>query len=865
MLRIRLFGGPVILGEDGPFAGPAAQRHRLALIALLSAAHPGAVTRDKVMAQLWPERGDSSARNLLNQAIHALRKALGEEALQSSGESIHLTAESVDCDLLQFRGALREDDCEGAVALYTAPFLDGFFIPKNPQFERWADSERKRCAEEYGEALEALAEAAVEAGDLPAGIRWLRRLAAEKPYNSEITLRLMHALAAAGDPADAVQQARMHEMRLKDDLEAEPAPEVAAFAERVRTSGGTGSAVRVPPMAGAGPPGATPAEPWPPSALSGTGTAGPPPGKMRRGLVPGGLAAFALAAMVPLAWLAARPNPEPAEADRSRGDATRAIAVLPFEDLSPDGQDDLGFVTGIHSSLVTALSGVESLTVISRASVLPYGPRSMPLRQIGEELQVDVILEGGVQRLGDQVRIDVQLSEASTGTLLWANSYARELRVRDLFTVQAEITERVVASLEASMTTTERLRIAAPSTNAITAYQYYHQALEASDGTRAGNYEAERLLRLALSIDPEYAPAWASLANHYGWRPPYFGVPISAWDSARAYAKRALEIDPGSADAYEALALTYGHQGQIARQERAAREALRLNPNSALARRRLAETKREQGDYAEALRLHRDAVRLSPNHLRYRTWVGHVYSDLENPEEAERWYRSVLALRPGYLHGLLGLAFIGVQLERPDSALHFADLLARRYPDVAFALAGSAMVAHYLRDFERSAEYAARAMGLAEPGTPVREVHTLLATTVLGYAHLRAGDPAADSLFDQSLVFLNQMIARGADSPRWPYEIALIHAARGESEEALSWLATAYERGFRWAWMLDREPMLDPVRHDVRFQGLAAQARAEVERAARDVITGGSGRPVSSPEDPDTSSVDRLRESARAG
>ena len=837
MLRAQLFGGPMILGEDGAFAGPAAQRHRLALIALLAAAHPGAISREKAMAHLWPERDTSSARNLLNQAIHALRRAFGDDALRTTGESIHLAAESVDCDLLRFRRALLEDDCERAVALYTAPFLDGFFIPNSPQFERWTDSERKRCAEEYREALEALADAAIEAGDLTAGVRWLRRLAADNPYSSEITLRLMHTLAAAGDPAGAVQQARTHELLLKNDLEAEPAPEVAAFAERARTGGVTSSAGRIPPMARGGATGPSPQAPSPSPARSGTATAGPPR-KVRTGLLNGALAAVALAAIVPLAWLAARPNADRSEGDRSRGESTPAIAVLPFENLSADSQDNLGFVTGIHSSLVTALSGVESLTVISRASVLPYAPGSRPLRQIGEELQVDVILEGGVQRSGDQVRIDVQLSEASTGTLLWADSYARELRVRNLFAVQSEITERVVASLEASLTTTERLRIAAPSTNALTAYQYYHQALDASDGTRAGNYEAERLLRRALGIDSEFAPAWAGLASHYGWRPPYFGVPISEWDSARAYANRALEIDPGSADAYEALAVIYGHQGQIGRQERAAREALRLNPNSSLARRRLAETKREQGDFAGALRLHRDAVRLSPNHLRYRTWVGHVYLDLGNPEEAERWYRSVLALRPEYLHGLLGLAFIGVQVGRPDSALHFADRLAQRYPDVAFALAGSAMVAHYLRDFERSAEYSAQAMALAEPGAPVREVHTLLATTVLGYAHLRAGDPAADSLFGQSLIFLNQMIARGADSPRWPYEIALIHAARGDSEGALSWLATAYDRGFRWAWMLDREPMLDAVRHDVRFQGLAAQARAEVERAGREAVSG---------------------------
>jgi TolB-like protein len=354
----------------------------------------------------------------------------------------------------------------------------------------------------------------------------------------------------------------------------------------------------------------------------------------------------------------------PGESQACRG---RAIAVLPFENLS-GSDNDATLANGIHSDLITALSGIGALCVVSRAAVSPYREQNKPLRQIGEELNVDVLLEGSVQRLSDRLRVNVQLSDARTGRLAWADSYERELTVASIFVIQKQISERITASLAASLTTAERQRLGMPSTSDLSAYQYYHKAVETYAGTRAGNEEEERLLRMALHADPRFAPAWARLASNYGWRAPYLGYPISAWDSALAYHERALAIDPDLSGAYAVLALIEGHQGFLDRQERAAREAFRRDPSADFALRRLAESYREGGNFLEALRWHREALNRSPNALHHRTWIAYTYADLGEYDEAERWYRSIFQLEPEYHNALQGAALLNLavdELTRP--------------------------------------------------------------------------------------------------------------------------------------------------------------------------------------------------------
>ncbi|HEV2149476.1 MAG TPA: winged helix-turn-helix domain-containing protein, partial [Longimicrobiaceae bacterium] len=194
MLSLKLFGGASLVNAEGPVAGPAAQRHRLALLALLATAPEGKASRDRLIGHLWPESDDAAARRLLNVALHALRKQLGEDALVSLGDDVQLRSAVVHSDVGRFRAALEAGDRRVAAELYAGPFLNGFHLGGAGEFDRWAEGVRDGLARAYLEVLEALAEDAAAAGDPRAAVAWWRRLAAEEPLNARVALRLMEAL-----------------------------------------------------------------------------------------------------------------------------------------------------------------------------------------------------------------------------------------------------------------------------------------------------------------------------------------------------------------------------------------------------------------------------------------------------------------------------------------------------------------------------------------------------------------------------------------------------------------------------------------------------------------------------------------------
>ena len=234
MPAVVLLGGATLSAEGHPLAGPATQRHRLALLALLALAHPRAVSRDRLAAYLWPERDEAHARNLLKQAVHALRKALGEGSVRSSADELLLDASAVACDVVEFEALLDAGDPEGAVSLYGGPLLDGFHLRGAVELEHRISAERDRLRRRHVQALEMLAERATVRREWRAAAEWWRRVAIEEPYNGLVTVRYMTALDATGDRAGAIRQAHRHAQLLREDLDAEPDEQVAALADRLR-------------------------------------------------------------------------------------------------------------------------------------------------------------------------------------------------------------------------------------------------------------------------------------------------------------------------------------------------------------------------------------------------------------------------------------------------------------------------------------------------------------------------------------------------------------------------------------------------------------------------------------------------------
>lgn len=215
-------------------SGPPAQRHRLALLALLVDSWPQPLPRERALALLWPEKDTPAARRLLNLAVHVLRSALGDGCIQTSGAALIWQPEGTSCDLLTLQEAMRAKDAAAVVDAWRGPLLEGFSLDESVEFGYWLDERRRTLESAYIQALRSVAEQQDRDGDVHGRVATCRRLIAIDPYAAPHALALMQALEAAGDRAGAIRFASDYAARLRADLELTPDTAVLLYADRLR-------------------------------------------------------------------------------------------------------------------------------------------------------------------------------------------------------------------------------------------------------------------------------------------------------------------------------------------------------------------------------------------------------------------------------------------------------------------------------------------------------------------------------------------------------------------------------------------------------------------------------------------------------
>ena len=571
-IRLRTLGGLQLQGAAGEeLRSVLAQPRRVALFLYLALATPrGLHRRDTLLALFWPEQDEAHARNALSQAVHFLRRTLGTDVIVSRADTeLGLDWERLWCDAVAFETTPDAGKTAEALELYRGPLLEGFHVSDvAPEFDRWLDEQRVRLARRYAEALEHMATACETSHDFAGAVLWLRRLAAHDPFSSRVTLRLMRALAAAGDPAAAMQHARVHETLLREELQAPPDPQVAALVRELQAGRGE----RVPPapvldhvvVGAANPPPATP---------RGIAPVEPRTSGWRLGRRSVTLSLAAAAVVAGLALTHGRVGGTP---------PISCLAVLPFENLSRDSAREY-FADAVTDAIITELARYERLSVISRTSIVRYKRARKPLPEIARELDCDGVVEGTIVSEGSRVRIDAQLVHAPKDRHLWAESYESDMS--DLLALERKITERIA----------QRVRgIALPGDSAgrgahrrvdPTSYGLY---LRGRDVAESRNPVA---LRLALDLfgqaiarDSSFALGYAASADAYrlmSWNA--YAPGASYGDSARAMASRALELDSSLSEAHTAQAGILTTQGDFAAAEAEFRKALRLEPGNAQA------------------------------------------------------------------------------------------------------------------------------------------------------------------------------------------------------------------------------------------------------------------------------------------
>jgi adenylate cyclase len=383
-------------------------------------------------------------------------------------------------------------------------------------------------------------------------------------------------------------------------------------------------------------------------------------------------------------WLHSEPDAEaPPRAERS-------IAVLPFSNMSGEAEQEY-FADGISEDLITELSRFEGLLVIARNSSFRFKGQAVDVTEVAKALGVRYVLEGGVRRTGERVRITAQLIDADTGGHLWAERYDRELT--DVFAVQDDVTRQIIAALQAELGGLTPTRGFKQLTENHEAYDLFLRArVEKERRTEAASVRAHDLLNQAIALDPAFAAAYAELSDaqhlavYYGWDVPAATLDAAMRNAEKAVAlegslplahaqlgrrlymmkqfeqsaaslNRAIALDTNYAIGYTALAALYTFTGEYTLALGMADKASRLDPYAVRPLLYKGMTAFAQEDYDEAIAVLKEGVDRNPNFSMAYQWLTAAHALAGNDDEARAAAANVLRISPKFYEGLTRFPF----------------------------------------------------------------------------------------------------------------------------------------------------------------------------------------------------------------
>jgi DNA-binding SARP family transcriptional activator len=507
MLRLRTFGGLWIKPDSSPATGAASQRRPLALLALLAVAGGGGLSRDTLRLFLWPESDQERGRNSLRQTLHTLRRDLGAPTLFLGSATVRLNPAAISSDVCDFTDALSAGRLCQAADLYQGEFLDGFHITGAPDFEHWVDEQRWRYAREAGDVLRRLASQALGAGDAPAAVPYLRRLATMDPLDPVAAAALIRAVLETGDLASALEHAEAHAAAVMRDLGMEIDPTLGALVARIR-AGHFGSPARrsTPQRAVDPPPDPDAVRPVPVVAPPGSPPV-PQPGAPDS---PGGRAAGVAAILLILVGLGIailREQRVPLSPDR--------VAIAPFQVLD----SSLGmWHEGLSDVLSRNLDRAGPLRTVPPRIIAQRwrGPvDAKAATDLGRGTGARFVILGTIQSAGpDSVRVAAMAVDASTGKTL------REVERRQAVTRMGRLTDSLTVAI------LDILRLHVPigtfesgSLGAVGSFEAVKDFLVGEQFFRRSIWDSASVYYLrAIDKDSGFALALHHLGNAVAWQ-----------------------------------------------------------------------------------------------------------------------------------------------------------------------------------------------------------------------------------------------------------------------------------------------------------------------------------------------------------
>ena len=457
--------------------------------------------------------------------------------------------------------------------------------------------------------------------------------------------------------------------------------------------------------------------------------------------------------------------------DRSPGPNIRSLAVLPLQNLSGDSGQEY-FVDGMTDELITDLAQIHSLRVISRTSVMQFKQTQKSLPEIAAALDVDAVVEGSVQRTGNNVRITAQLLDARQDRHLWAASYERE--ITNVLELQGQVAKSIADQINAKLTPQEgaTLTVRRPTNpaayDALLTGKYLFNRRNAADTKKAIGY-----LQHSVEIDPNSADAWATLASCYT----SLGSDLAAADPAEviplahAAIAKALQLDPNLAEAHTTLAwIKLWYEWDWGGAEREFRRALELNPNNSAAHREYSHYLQLRKRFDEAIAENNRAIELAPLDILPSIHLAWLYVDARDGPKAVAQSQHVLEMDPSFTGAYLLLAR-GYELEgKWEDAIASTEKVKAAYPQA----------------------YSAN----------------------IAYISAASGDKlrAQKALSDLTEFARHNYVS--------PVEFATCYAALGDRDRAFKYLDSGYRQHDTWMIALEVNFGLDNLRTDPRFQEL---------------------------------------------
>jgi adenylate cyclase len=361
-----------------------------------------------------------------------------------------------------------------------------------------------------------------------------------------------------------------------------------------------------------------------------------------------------------------------------------SIAVLPFVNMSDDPKQEY-FSDGITDDLITDLSKISGLFVIARNSVFTYKGKPVKVEEVGRDLNVRYVLEGNVRKEGNRVRITAQLIDTSTKRNLWAERYDRHLG--DIFTLQDEVTEKIVAALSVKLTEDEQNRLLRKYTDDMEAYDYYLRGLEYYHRmTRDANIQARQMLEKAVKSDAKFSAAYAYLGLTY-WADWAFGWSQNPQSLERAFelAKKAIDLDDQQVESHTLLGEYYLWKKQFEQAIGEMNKAIAIDHNNADGFARLASVLNFSNRPDEAIKYMNKAMKCNPV---YPAWypfnIGHAQYLKGQYEESIVTMKRVIGINSNFLPPYIFLVASYVELKQEKEAYAAAAELKKLNPNNSF-------------------------------------------------------------------------------------------------------------------------------------------------------------------------------------